>query len=403
MGNGQIKNLAGSKRNRNSIFSFTFLHFINDLHSTSLPAIIPMLVNSISLSMSQAGFLSGIFGITNVFVQPVSGYWADRLKRPWFAVWGPCLSALGICMLPLSPNYAAALLFVGCTSIGTALFHPQGTGRTGSAAGTGRLAFFISMFAASGSLGSAIGPVYVVYMISILGKNRFPATLVPIFLICLYLWNAVGSKEHNDTAKIEDHGRGIDDFFRNIRSLLGKIGFVMFIASTRDATYQGIKIFLPLLIVLRGGSIKAGGLSLFAVTMASTVAGIVGGRLADTYGDKKVLITSITVSPLFLITGLNSSGLLSACSLMLGFAFLEASSPVTTAMAQQRCPESRSAASSLAMGVSWGIANLFATPVGFLADIIGLQITLDIVAFLPFTITAWYFLRLRRKCDSDSS
>lgn len=400
MGNAQIKDLAGSKRNRNNIFSFTFLHFINDLHSTSLPAIIPMLVNSISLSMSQAGFLSGLFGITNVFVQPVSGYWADRLNRPWFAVWGPCLSALGICMLPLSPNYAAALLLVGCTSIGTALFHPQGTGRAGSAAGIGRLAFFISMFAASGSLGSAVGPVYVVYMISILGKNRFPATLVPIFLICLYLWKAVGSKEHNDTAEL-DRSRGIDDFFRNIRSLLGKIGFVMFIASARDATYQGIKIFLPLLIVLRGGSIKAGGLYLFAVTIASTVAGIIGGRLADTYGDKKVLIASITASPLFLIAGLNSSGLFSACSLMLGFAFLEASSPVTTAMAQQRCPQSRSAASSLAMGVSWGIANLFATPVGFLADIIGLQITLNIVAFLPFAITGWYLLRLGRARDSD--
>ena len=59
-------------------------------------------------------------------------------------------------------------------------------------------------------------------------------------------------------------------------------------------------------------------------------------------------------------------------------------------MAQRRCPESRSLASSLTNGVSWGLANLFVTPVGVLADHIGLQATLDLVAFLPWSVTLWY-------------
>ena len=46
------------------------------------------------------------------------------------------------------------------------------------------------------------------------------------------------------------------------------------------------------------------------------------------------------------------------------------------------------------MGVSWGIANLFTTPVGFSADIIGLEKTLRAVAFLPWTVTAWYALKM---------
>ena len=47
---------------RRSLFGFSFLHFMNDMHSTALPTIIPMLVNSISISLSQAGLLNAIFG-----------------------------------------------------------------------------------------------------------------------------------------------------------------------------------------------------------------------------------------------------------------------------------------------------------------------------------------------------
>ncbi|MCE5201670.1 MAG: MFS transporter [Synergistaceae bacterium] len=391
------------RQNRNNILSFTFLHFMNDLHSTSLPTIIPMLVNSISMSMSQAGLLSGLFGMTNILGQPISGYFADRLKRPWFAIWGPCLSVFGACMLPLAPNYAAALLFVGCISTGTALFHPQGTGRAGSAAGIKNLAFFISMFAAFGSLGSAIGPLYVVYMISLLGKKGFPFMLLPILLICLWLWKKVGGIQEDKILDIPYKKGSIPDFLCNIRHLLSKIGNVVFIASVRDATFQSIKLFMPMLIVINGGSIKAGGFSLFALTMASTIAGVIGGRLADTVGDKKVLIISVSISPILLITGLNLSGLLSLCTLMIGIALLEASAPVTTAMAQKRCPESRSSASSLSMGVSWGIANLFATPVGILADLIGLQATLQIIAFLPWVVTAWYIWKTLSAKNSPSA
>ena len=41
-------------------------------------------------------------------------------------------------------------------------------------------------------------------------------------------------------------------------------------------------------------------------------------------------------------------------------------------------------------GVSWGIANLFVTPVGIIADIAGLQATLNAVAFLPWLVTLLY-------------
>ncbi|MEG1911569.1 MAG: MFS transporter [Cloacibacillus sp.] len=381
-----------SPQNKRKLFGVIFLHGFNDMHSTALPTIIPMLAQSIGLTLGQAGFLNALFGITNIFAQPITGYFADRLRRPWFAVWGPLISVCGACLLPLAPSYGAAFIFVGMMSAGTALFHPQGSGGCGAAAGKAKLAFYLSLFQASGGIGSSLGPLYVVFMISMLGRRGFPLVVLPAAAaLCFYIWRSIGGRT---SEIVRDFNPSADqNIFRNLRYLLSKIGWIVSITSIRDASYQSIKIFLPMLIISRGGSIAMGGAMLFALTLSGTLAGIAGGRIADSYGDTKVLFGALAASPVFLIAGLWNNSLFSLSMLMIGFAFLQASTPVSTAMAQRRCPEMRSLASSLAMGVSWGLANLAVTPVGVIADYAGLQQTLNVVAFLPWTVTAWYGIK----------
>lgn len=377
---------------RRSLFGFSFLHFLNDVHTNALPIIIPMLVGSISISLSQAGLLNAVFGLTNLFGQPIAGYLADRQKKPWLAVWGPMLSIAGASLLPISPSFSIALILVALMTIGTASFHPQGLGRAGSSAGSKDLAFFISLFAACGSFGSALGPVYVVFVISLIGKEMLPVVLIPSFIICLYIWKNIVSEQAAEN--ITNEKAEFKGFFTSMRDIMKKILSLVVVATVRDATLQGIRIFIPMLVVLKGGTIAEGGMLLFAITLSCTFAGILGGKLADTRGDEKVMLWTLGLSPIFLISGLNTTGILSVTTLIIGFGLLQASTPVTTAIAQKKCPLSRSTVSSLAMGVSWGIANLFTTPVGFSADIIGLEKTLRAVAFLPWTVTAWYALKM---------
>ena len=223
---------------RRSLFGFSFLHFLNDIHTNALPTIIPMLVQSISISLGQAGLLNAVFGLTNIFGQPIAGYFADRQKKPWLAVWAPMLSIAGATLLPLAPSYAIAFILIAIMTIGTAAFHPQGLGRAGSSAGSRDLAFFISLFAACGSFGSALGPIYVVFVISLIGKNMFPIVLVPAFIICLYIWkNVVSEQKPENITNEKAEFRG---FFTDMRGLMKKILSITVVASVRDATLQGI-------------------------------------------------------------------------------------------------------------------------------------------------------------------
>ena len=73
-----------------------------------------------------------------------------------------------------------------------------------------------------------------------------------------------------------------------------KISPIVFAATVRDATLQGIKLFLPMLVVIKGGSIAKGGMLLFVITMACTLAGIIGGRLAD-HRRRKVMLDDTAI------------------------------------------------------------------------------------------------------------
>lgn len=375
---GKIHNLA----------TFSFLHFLNDIHSNALPTIVPMLTNSIGITLGQAGLMNAFFGIAHIIGQPVSGYFADRTEKPSIALSGVVLCTAGACLLPLSPSFAFAVLLVVMLSAGTAMFHPQSFGITGRSGGDRNLAFFISMFSAFGSFGAAVGPIYIVYMISKIGKKGLPFTLIPIFALCLYAWL---SFKPESGRKIKRGANTMSEFLGTMKTTINEIKDIVAIASLRDSATQGIKLFLPMLIIGRGGSVAAGGAYLFAVTASATLAGIVAGKTADTIGYKKVLIGALSISPFFLIAGLRATGTLSLILLMAGFAFIQASMPVTTAMSQSRCPAARSTASSISMGVSWGIANFMTYPVGLLADAVGLQPTMYIVAASPWLITAYEF------------
>jgi len=88
--------------------------------------------------------------------------------------------------------------------------------------------------------------------------------------------------------------------------------------------------------------------------------------------------------PFFLYFALHCGGMLSLGFFTLGVALLSSTVPVTAATAIERSPESRSVASSLIMGVSWGLAGLITFPLGTLADLFGINAAMQGGIFLSW-------------------
>lgn len=394
-----------------ALIAISSLHFFNDLHPTLLPTFLPEISKRLSLSFGEAGFLSTLFGILNLLVQPFAGYLADKLDRPTFALWAPLLTATGAYLLPLAPSYGVAMLFVAMLGVGTAGFHPQGHGLTGVAGGEKNLGSYLAIFGAAGTLGSALSPIYGVFLIRTLGPSLMPVAVIPILaaVLCARFLLPSRQTEKQDAPESEKTERPDADktpkagFLKDMTRILAICMPLVLISIIRDSTSQGIRVFLPLLVTGRGGSLEFAGSVLFAFSVAGSAANIVGGKLADMFGKRIIIFIMMLVSPLFLFSALKSGGMLSVILFMLGGACIAATNTVTLAMAQEYVPESRSTASSLVMGVSWGMANIVASPIGMVADRIGLNLTLSFVAMAPLIVVAAMavsFLRDKKRASS---
>jgi FSR family fosmidomycin resistance protein-like MFS transporter len=81
---------------------------------------------------------------------------------------------------------------------------------------------------------------------------------------------------------------------------------------------------------------------------------------------------------------------------MIGSAVISGSMPITAAMAQEMAPESRSLASSVVMGLSWGLGGFVMLPLGMIADRMGLVVTMGCIALLPLAALPFLVLKVKK-------
>lgn len=379
-----------TKDQKKQLLIYQLLHFLNDLHATVLPNVLPILKQALSLSLAQLGILNAAFGVMHFIGQPIAGAIADKQTKPWFAVWGPMICVISLFLLPSSPHFAFAILFCVMLGFGTALFHPQGNGITGKIAMGKNMAFHLACFIAAGSFGSAFGPMLFVFWFNLLGKYRLHLMTIPFFIIFLFIWKFL-SKYQLEVSNTEP--LSFNKIFSDIKEVFVKIFDIFAIVSLRDVVFQGIKVFLPMLIIMRGGNHSSAAVIIFCVTISVAIANIIGGKLASVFSQKKLLMVTLALAPFAGIAGIYFKNFFGIMMLMLLFGLLESSASATTSMAQRRCPEKMSTAASISTGASWGVANLAAYPVGAIADKIGLEPTMYCITIIPWFIIAWYLAK----------
>ena len=311
-------------------------HFLNDIHAAFLPAFMPLIVSRLGISYAQAGILRSISGFLHIIVQPMAGYYSDILTRPYAIIIGPVMSALGAGLLPAAPSYGMALLIVGLWGFGSAIYHPLGYGSVGYVGDPENLGLFIAIFSIGGILGAAVSPLYAIFMTGLFGTGLLLplATMVPVmagaFLVIRFI----------PTLKAEalPETPSTKGFLRSFRSTFRSIFPLWLLCLCRDTSFEGIRFFLPLLIAARGGSIVEIGTVLFWISAIGTVSPVIGGRMADHFGNRKVIMASMVLAPFFLVPAALMKGIPSLLFYMTGNALLEAILPVTNAAAQSIAP-----------------------------------------------------------------
>ena len=357
------------------VFLISLAHGINDMYAAFLPTFIPYIKASLGLDYALSGMLSMIVGFCHIIGQPVIGCLSDRLSRPWLIVIGPILCGTGAVMIPNAGSYGGALFAAGLWGIGSALYHPQGSGGVGYVSSPEKLPASLTLFNIMGTLGVLVSPVVAIATVRSLGYEGLWITLVPPLLLAPLLWFCMPTLRAPEG--IAPSSRG--GFFSVLAVLFPLWG----LAFVRDFVFQGVRFFLPLKVAEQGGSLESVGTVVFCITLGGSLAMIPAGHISKRLGFKRTMFLSMVLCSLFLTAAALSRGALSFALYIAGVSCIYSTMPLTIVAAQTLMPQARSAASAIVMGLAWGTANAALYPAGGFADRFGLYSTLLLLGVLP--------------------
>src|SRR3954471_6315715 len=359
-------------------------HAVADLCQGAVPALIPFLVAERGYSYSAVGALLLFVTVGSSVIQPAFGALSDRLSMAWLMPVGVALAAVGIGLAGVAPNFALTALSVGVGGLGVAAFHPEGARyanySSGSQRGTG-----MSLFSVGGNAGFALGPILITPAVLAFGLSGTLAVAVLPALAAVVLLVEVPHLRAR-TADAARAGRkqaaGRDDW--------GAFGRLTAAVSVRSGVYFGLQSFVPVWFIHHyGTSEAAGNAALSVMLVAGAVGTLVGGRLVDRIGRRRVLVGSMALQfPLLLLFMAAGRGVLAGVLLgAVGFVTIMSFS-VTVVMGQEYLPHRLGVASGVTLGFAIGVGGVAAALLGVLADRAGLSTVMWTITLLPIAGTA---------------
>ncbi len=371
---GISRELEASAKFRIAVVSLG--HFVADMYSNFLVPLLPLIVIKFDLSLATAGALVSILSIFGSMAQPIFGLISDRIGGKALGVAGIAMAATFTSFIGIVPNYfwLVAILVLG--GLGVTAYHPQGAAIAGKASG-GR-GFFLSFFVASGNIGYACGPIVITYFISAFGQENTPWLAIPGIIIAALFYIYSPSLGHGRS------GPSFGELLTEMKKGAKSITLLLLLAVMKSIVAVGFIAFVPLLLKERGVELKSIGVILTLFSLSGAASSMMGSYISDRVGGHGVLKLIIFLSfalsfPLFLyVPSLN--GMAFAVVLVLAGFILLSTNPTIIQMAQEQAPKNSSMVSGIMIGIGWGIGGMAAPGFGAIADVIGIDSTLRIIA-----------------------
>jgi FSR family fosmidomycin resistance protein-like MFS transporter len=350
-------------------------HFVVDGFSNIYSPLLPLLIPHLTLSLAAAGALQMCFQLANSVAQLAFGQIADRWRPRALVIAGPLVSVsiLSLVGLASSPMMLGIILVLG--GLGIAAFHPPAAALVHRMGGE-RKGLAMSFHITGGSLGFSLGPLVFAPFAERYGLHWTPLLMLPALAILAFFLPRVPPMERL-------HERHESAGFGALRPYARPLSLLYFIVVLRTLAALSFATFMPVMLTRRGLSLADAGVAIAMYLFASSVGGFLGGPLADRWGARNVIMWSLVLSVPFLAIAPTQTGWTFVALVSAGGFLLQSTLPVNVTFGQMIAPISAATVSSLMMGFAWGMGGLVIPFVGLLADRVGIERTLVIMAFTP--------------------
>jgi FSR family fosmidomycin resistance protein-like MFS transporter len=364
-----------------SIALLSAAHLTDDINQGVVPAMLPFFIAADHLTYAAAAGLILAQTLSSSVVQPLFGLLADRRPSAWLIPVGLSLAGIGVALAGLAPTYGLIFAAIALSGLGISAFHPEAARRVRYLSGS-RQATTMSLFTVGGMAGFAIGPLMITPILISFGTRGAVVLALPVLLMAVavtYQLPRLAAAHANISI-----GKGARSLVENPEQW-GDFIRLTVVVILRSMVFFGLNTFIPLYWShVLGGTKSGGGLALTTLLAAVTLGTLLGGRMADRYGRRIVIVVSLAaLTPLMLgFLGLHS--LIGAALLLfpVGIA-LSASNSVVVVMAQEYLPNRVGLAAGVTLGLSMTIGGLMMPLFGSIADHHGLTAALFLLSLIP--------------------
>ena len=369
-------------------------HLLNDMFQAVIPAIYPMIKETLGLSFLQIGAITLTNQITSSLLQPMVGYFSDKHPRPYGLVIGMCFTLTGLLLLSMASSFVLVLLSVAFVGVGSSVLHPESS-KVARLASGGAKGMAQSIFQIGGNVGRAFGPIAVALIVIPHGQGsiRWFALLA---IVAIWVLARIGRWYKK---QIELYGRSKSKFdIENERRLPRRqiviaLLVLLVLMFSKDFYTANIQSYLTFYMIDKFGlSVTASQYVLFAFLVSTAIGLLIGGELGDRYGRKYVIWVSILGSSPFAL-------LLPYCDLtwtiilviLVGMVMSSAMSAILV-YGTELLPGNVGMISGAFFGLSFGLGGIGSAIFGWLADITSIQYVFQLTAFLPLLGIVTYLL-----------
>ena len=259
-------------------------HLAHDIYTAYIAPLLPRLQENLSLSLAQAGSLSGIIQAASL-LNPLIGYFGDRTSLHLFVIAAPAVSATMMCAVGWMPSYGALVALLLLCGLSVAAFHVPAPAMIAQIAGR-RVGLGMSLFMAAGEGARTIGPLLVVWAVGLWGLAGIWRTLFIGYLATAFLFwrfRKIQAYPRSNRLSWREAGRPLWRIFQPLLPVM----------LTRSWLNVGLSVYIPTLLVSRGYSFEEGGIAIALWSGAGVLGALTGGTLSDRIGRSRMLLISI--------------------------------------------------------------------------------------------------------------
>ena len=360
-----------------AVYLFSLGHLSVDWCQGAIPALLPYFIRNYDLSYQAAGTLIFANVLVASVLQPLFGYYSDRISRPWFIPLGTLFCGISVALMGFCTSFAAIFAAAMLSGVGSAIFHPEAALMVNRIAARAK-GQALGTFSVGGNAGFAIGPIVAGICAYKLGIHTLLIFGIINTVLAIALWTKMpyvlrqmSLSDRNETEKKTVKAK------ENDWKAFGILSLPIF---ARSIGFTLSNTFIPIywMTVLHASATQG----TTALSILFTIGACItfgGGLLADRYGYVKIIRAAFLcmVPAYLLLTHTTDIRLATALLLPAAVSIFMPYSPIVV-LGQTYLAKNAGFASGVTLGLTTTLGGIFAPLVGAAADRWGLVPALQI-------------------------